>query len=282
MALNAKKLDLLYISDLNASNGVYVYSYPKGELVGTLTGFNEPQGECVDKAGNVYITNTNDSNILEYAHGGSTPINTVSDPGEYPVDCAIDPTTGDLAVTDKFGYGTSEGSVEVYKEAKGTPTRFEDPDVFFMYFCGYDDRGNLFIDGAPVSGNFAFAELPKGKRLFTNITLNQDFEFPGGVQWDGKHIAVGNQAGYYENANVIFQFSIHGTSGKAVGATQLDSSCDVVQFWVAGNTVIGPDYCANDVGYWKYPAGGDPTKVLDGNGDKSLGGPIGSAISSAK
>jgi hypothetical protein len=281
MAPGAKGMNLLYVSDIDASNDVYVYSYPKGTLVGQLTGFNEPQGECADRAGDVFVTNTNDANILEYGHGGTTPIATLADPGEYPVGCSVDSVTGDLAVTNKFGYGTTEGSLEIYKKAKGTPTRFEDPDVFFMYFCGYDDQGNLFIDGAPVSGDFAFAELPKGKRLFTNITLNQTFEFPGGVQWDGKHIAVGNQAGYYEQANVIFQFTISGSSGTAVGATQLDGSCDVVQFWIVGKRVIGPDYCDNDVGFWKYPAGGNKIKVILGNG-RSQGGPIGSVVSAAK
>jgi hypothetical protein len=59
MLPNAKKKDLLYISDSfpYGSNDVFVYSYPKGKLVGKLTGFNEPSGNCVDKAGNVFITN---------------------------------------------------------------------------------------------------------------------------------------------------------------------------------------------------------------------------------
>ncbi|MGB8907824.1 MAG: hypothetical protein WCC84_03655 [Candidatus Cybelea sp.] len=47
MAPDARRKDLLYISD--ETGDVYVFSYPRGELKGTLTGFADPQGECVDK-----------------------------------------------------------------------------------------------------------------------------------------------------------------------------------------------------------------------------------------
>jgi len=41
MLPEAKSEDLLYISDVT---GVHVFSYPKGTLVGDLTGFASPQG----------------------------------------------------------------------------------------------------------------------------------------------------------------------------------------------------------------------------------------------
>jgi hypothetical protein len=88
---SGKHRTLIYISD-DGTNDVYAYT-PKGKLVGTLTGFNSPAGECVDTAGDVFIVNSNTSQILEYAHGGTTPIATLSDPGYYPNGCAYDPTT---------------------------------------------------------------------------------------------------------------------------------------------------------------------------------------------
>jgi hypothetical protein len=39
-------------------------------LVGTLTGFTNPQGDCVDKSNNVWIVDTEASQLIEYAHGG--------------------------------------------------------------------------------------------------------------------------------------------------------------------------------------------------------------------
>src|SRR6202041_1378919 len=85
--------DLLYISDAG-SNHVSVYALPGRKLMQTLPGFDEPQGECSDEAGNVFITNTQKSEILEYAHGGTKPMHRLKVGGYYPVACAVDGTSG--------------------------------------------------------------------------------------------------------------------------------------------------------------------------------------------
>src|SRR5215469_8642574 len=87
---------LLYITDVG-TNDVYVYSYPHGTLVDTLKGFNSPVRDCSDSSGNVYVTNTESEEILEFAHGGEKPIATFNDPGYLPWDCSVDPTSGALA-----------------------------------------------------------------------------------------------------------------------------------------------------------------------------------------
>src|ERR1700729_3285681 len=57
MAPQAKQTKrLLYASDVD-SNDVRVYDYDTGREVGTLSGFSEPLDQCVDKAGDVWITN---------------------------------------------------------------------------------------------------------------------------------------------------------------------------------------------------------------------------------
>jgi DNA-binding beta-propeller fold protein YncE len=275
MSPDAKNADLLYVSN-DGNNLVYVYSYPQGRLKGFLTGFNEPQGECADKAGDVWITNTNDSDILEYAHGGTSPIETLNDPGEYPVGCAIDPTTGNLAVTNISGTSSySQGNILVYPFASGTPTSYTDPAIYNMYFCGYDDKGNLFVDGLDLDyRQFQFAELPKkGKNLFKNISLNRTIAFPGEVQWDGKYVAVGDQGeGQYGVSSAIDRTT--GASGKVVAVVPLSGSCDIVQGWIQSGQLVGPEYCSNEAGVWKYPAGGTATKTLAGEA-----GPIGSVVS---
>jgi hypothetical protein len=94
MLSEAKTDDLLYVTDAGKSN-VLVFSYPQGKLVGTLAGsFSNPAGECVDAKGNVWITNPNYAGsgfIVEYAHGDSTSITTLQEPGASPVGCSIDP-----------------------------------------------------------------------------------------------------------------------------------------------------------------------------------------------
>lgn len=276
MAPDAKNDNLLYVSDLG-SNDVYVYSYPRGGLKGMLTGFEGAHGECVDKRGDVFITETRGQQILEYPHGGTSPIATVNDPGYSPLGCAIDSRTGNLAVTNDYT-GTGAGNVSIYKHAKGKPKGYTDSTIEFYSYCSYDDKGNLYFDGSDVQGAFKFAELPARSHTFTNITLNQTINEPGGVQWDGNDVAVGDQGMGY-SGSTVYEFAISGNSGTLMGTTPLTGSAAVEQFWIQHKRVVGGSHesSVGNVQYWHYPAGGSPTKTIDG-----LIEPIGAIVSSAK
>jgi hypothetical protein len=56
---------------------------------------------CSDRAGKVFLTNTQDNEIIEYAHGGTQPVQTFfyTSRDFNPYDCSVDPTTNNLAVT---------------------------------------------------------------------------------------------------------------------------------------------------------------------------------------
>ncbi len=218
----ARRHTLLYGGGSDA-NTVYVYAYPKGTLVGTLTGFNGFQGECVDQAGNVFIANTEASQILEYAHGGTSPIATLNDPNQFPVGCSVSGLNGDLAVTNIVSTSGGPGSVSIYKKAIGTPKNYTDSNFFRMYFLSYDDKGNLFVDGTNNSGGFHYAKLPSGRKTFVDITLDKPIQFPGDVQYDGKYVAIGDQG----TANV-YQTS----GGKIVGTTTLGGAQQVGTFFI--------------------------------------------------
>ncbi|HEY2477047.1 MAG TPA: hypothetical protein VGI19_19860 [Candidatus Cybelea sp.] len=271
MSPDAKRKTLLYISD-EQNNAVYAYSYPKGKLEGTLTGFTFPEGLCADKNGDIFVANNDSSNVIEYAHGGSQPIATLDDTGYYPTGCSVDPTTGNLAVTNTYNTSFTGGSVAVYAGAAGTPAQLTDTTLIYPRLSGYDPRGNLWVDGFNSSFSFTFSELPAGGSTFTTISLNQTFGFPGGVQWDGSHVAVDDA-----DANTIYQFSISGSSGTETGSTVLGGARDVGQFWQHGKRVIGPDTLNADVGIWKYPAGGNAVKTITG-----LAQPFGATISTRK
>ncbi len=274
MARDATTQNLLYVS-IEGFNDVYVYSYLPAQvkLVGKLTGFKKPLGECVDKKGDVYIVNAKAYNIREYAHGGAKPIATLSDQGSDPIGCSVDATTGNLAVSNSSADG-GEGDVSIYKDARGKP------EALYSYInipnsLSYDDKGNLFVDGEYCYYNgtscsfvFAFAELPKGSRTFRKIRLNPYPYYSGGVQWDGKHIAVG------DGANTIYQYTISGKHGTEFGSTTLGGAHEVEQFCIQGTKVVGADNGYADVGFWNYPAGGPPTKKITG-----LYAPFGVAVS---
>ena len=270
---DAKAGALLYVSDTETSD-VYVYTYPGGVLKQTLGGFIDPGGECVDAKGNVFVTNTGGLDIVEYAHGASTPAATLKDPGYFPFGCSVDPTTGNLAVTNfSPASGSGSGNVVIYEHAKGKPKKgYRDAAISGMLLCGYDDKGNLFVDGSTQASTTGFAELPKGGKKLVDIALDQNIVAAGGVQWDGKYVAVGDEA-----SDTIYRFSISGKKGTTAGTAALSGGSAVVQFWIDGSKIVGPNSGLGTVGIWKYPAGGAPTKTIGG-----LYVPLGTVVSRAK
>ena len=234
---------LLYVSDIGYAQ-VDVFTYPYLTLAGVLSGFQAPAGLCADRAGNVWVvdggSNGSGGAIYEYAHGGTTPVNVIPQPNSYPVACAVNAQTGDLAVTTNSG-----GTVYVYGNAFGYPTAFSDANFCSLMYDGYDKAGNLFVDGFDCANNFHYAELPAGSSTFTDITLNETPSSPGNVQWDGTYLMVSDQ---FPPVAYRFEFSLKG--GKAVGATRFGSLYEVAQLWISRGSIIGPD---SDVYVWKYP-----------------------------
>jgi len=91
------KRTLLYISlDVHR---VGVFDYDSGKRVGALTGFDDPVGGCVDARGDVYITEYNNGDTVEYARGGTKPLKRFASNGEA-WGCSVD-AGDDLAVTDR-------------------------------------------------------------------------------------------------------------------------------------------------------------------------------------
>jgi hypothetical protein len=267
MATGTANETLLYISDIGAET-VDVFTYPKGALVGALTGFEEPNGECVDAKGNVWIADTYALEIVEYAHGGTKPIAKLSD-ANYPVSCSIDPTTNDLAATNLQKPAEPQGSVSVYKNSSGTPTVIYSDIEYYPYFCSYDDSGNLYLDGFDNDGPVTLGELARNSDSITTVATTQEIGWPGGVLWYNKHLNVGDQ---YANKfvksepypNVVYVMKVKDATATVLKTVPLKGGMDVVEFWISGGTAVGPDAVNEDVGYWKFPAGGEAFKSLSG------------------
>jgi DNA-binding beta-propeller fold protein YncE len=275
-ARSAAAQALLYVSDPQG-NRVAVYSFPYGKAVGVLRGLDSPAGECVDNAQNVWITETYASELVEYAHGGTKRIAKLADTGQYPLDCSVDPITGNLAVTNAENSGGGQGSIAIYAGASGPPRVYSYSKLYYPFFLGYDDASNHFIDGEGPRGGFVFGELPAGSHTFTKISLHKAFELAGGVLWDGAYVTVGD-----EGAGVVYQTT--GAGGRIVGTTQLSGAQNVAQFWIPklgdgskkqqGSKLVGPNLNGESVMFWKYPSGGTAIRTLDGPD-----APFGTAIS---
>jgi hypothetical protein len=207
------------------------------------------------------VVDASASDIIEYAHNGALPIKTLSDPGQDPSSCAVDPKTGNLAVTNFATSSGGSGSVTIYKKAKGNPKIYSDLEINRAFMCGYDDKSNLFVDGfgAPPSQAFEFAELAAGQTTMKNIKIDRSIEFPGGVQWDGKYVAVGDEE------SKIYQVEVSGTKGKVKGSTLLGGEVAEIEFGIQSGKVVATNQESlsnGEVGVWNYPAGGPATKAF--------------------
>ncbi|HEY3674931.1 MAG TPA: hypothetical protein VGK84_02970, partial [Candidatus Tumulicola sp.] len=258
----------LYVSD-SGTNEVTMFAWPKPKTGSALSGpFSEPQGMCSDNSGDVFITNTGDSNVLEY--NGSKLVNTLLDPGEYPVGCSFDTVDGSLAVVNIRSTGGGASSVAIYKNAKGTPKLLNVKVLQSVYGVQYDGSGDLFADGSGTGSQIELAEMPAGSNKFKLVCPNGFHgggvvAFPGGLGWDGKYLVIGDQDGG----------AVYRVKGcKIVGITKLDGSVDVVSFAIAGDRLVAPDPGAADVELYAYPKGGEPIQVLSGFSE-----PIGATVS---
>ena len=249
--------------------GVFEYPHRKDAQIGTIIGPPAAQGECTNVLFGVgkktfWVTSsasTPDS-LYEFKVGGFSPIRTLSVPsGDTPVACAIDPSTGNLAAASLFN-----GKVTLFKGASGTGTDLQTP-LFEAFFDGYDNAGNLFVDGNNSAGSFLFVELPKGKTTW--ITLSGvAVEFPGAVQWDGKYITVNDQI-----ARDTFGYTCSGKTCTLKRTVALHSGCK--QTWIAKGYVICPEggntHGGGGVEIIKYPAGGGAIATLTGSFSSPLG-----------
>jgi hypothetical protein len=120
--------------------------------------------------GNVYISNNNE--VVEFKHAGTTPIATFSLPAGDAIGCAIDPNSGTLAVV------FSDVGVAVFNQGS-SPTVYN--SLLEDVYCGYDNAGNLFVSGFDGS-RYGLSELPRGANAFTNITVAQSVGEPGQIQ----------------------------------------------------------------------------------------------------
>jgi hypothetical protein len=264
---SASSDDLLYaVSHLGRGSAILMLTYPDGKRVGAL---RRDIGLylCSDESnGNVFFPSN--TRIFEYAHGGTKPIATLSAPSsDYDFEgCAVDPTTGNLAVTT-----VNLSAVLVYPAGQDTPALYYGSKGSSFTYCGYDSEGNLFVDGS-LNGALLLDELPKGGSSLEQITLSLPDTIPGPVQWDGTEVTIENP-----EPPIIYRIQVSGSVGTVVGTTKLRNQTKTKRVpysrtWIEGDTVITSTGRGNKrIGLWRYPAGGKPLRVLKNivNGQKS-------------
>lgn len=279
MSADAKTArDLLYVSDAGTFD-VNVYRFPSLTLAGRITGLDEPQGECSDAAGNVWIANSLAQEMLEFTRGATRPIGALADPVGFPVGCAIDPASGNLAVTNLEDF-SGAGSVLVYKNAGGAPTTYANRNLYYYYFDGYDRKGNLYVSGITRSKSYGLALLPRKDTSMSLVTIEGgEIYFPGTVAWVGSTLVLGDQKCEKLARSCFYELSVSGKTARIGSMISLKGACDVAQAWVGSTRLAGGNYAycgkrRSSADVWAYPSGGSPTARAAG-----LAMPIGATLS---
>jgi hypothetical protein len=252
--------DLLYISQHTNSGWSVVAMTPQGRVVNEITDINEPWQLCSDSSGDVWVPSWDYT--YEFAHGGTTPIASLYSNDFFASACSVDPTTGNLAVVGSDESGGPQ--IAVWRPNQGYPTYYSPP--FRAWSVGYDNQGNLFLDGYSDSQSFLFAELPQGSSSFTTVTLDQPAKWPGNVQWDGKDITVStvNPAEAKGRRHVIYRMQVSGSTGHVVDTIYLDHAASTLGSWVQGNIIVGVQRNVQGGRLWHYPKGGRPFEKISG------------------
>lgn len=206
----------IYVDDYG-SNVVYVYGYDTktgmfgSEVGSTNSGISGPQGGCANSTGEVYVANTNDTNLLGYKAPSLTSNLTLTDTGEYPVGCAVD-STGDVAVANICNsISCGAGDVAIFKGGTGSPATATCPNLHRYYFISYDAKGNIWVDGESSSYAFAACEIPAGTTSGHAVTFDSAPQFPGAVAWWRKLFLVDDQ-----DAGAIDLFRVKHYSAKLI------------------------------------------------------------------
>jgi len=230
-------------------DGVCVLAYPSGDLIASIRLKGTKEGACSDGAGNVFITN--DTQVVEYAHGGTAPIATLALPGGAATGCAVDSTTGDLAVV----FNASGIGVGIFPHASGPPTIYG--AGLLPVYVGYDGSGNLFASGYGNGNAPGISELAKGSSSFSVLSVKGTLGDPGQIQWDGHYMTYESRT---KGSIRILRLKISGSTATIVKTKQLKSiRAQAYQSWIYKDAILVPygngGAYANNVGLWRYPRG---------------------------
>jgi hypothetical protein len=267
---------LIYVVDAHAQ-AVNMYSYPSLTLVGTLTDVAFPTAVCIAENyadANVWVggydANKN-SELIEYAHGSTTPIRTLDNSGPEVKGCApinngrmlsadSDPIDGQpvLNVSDWFTRKPAE-----------PPTKYTDiPNMQALTGIARTASGAAFVSGYDADGDYILAKfLPYEFRTFTQVPVSVPISEPGPVYAIGPKLFVSDRSDSNDQA-VVYQISP--TTGTVMATTTLASSTDCEGYTVAKIKQMGQQqlFCANpnagSVDVYNFPRGGQLSARITG------------------
>jgi hypothetical protein len=229
--VNAPPTAQVIVSD-SFANAVSVFD-GEGHLQTRLTtGINGPLGLTTDSAGNLYVANASDSNVLVYSQPYKSVSLTLSEPGRYPSDVAV----SKAGLVGVMNTTLPSGGFNVTFYEKGSASscaNVTDPNWNQVYFGAFDAAGNLFVDGFDRNGNPLVGEISGGCAATSVTTLSVGNAISGiaGMQVVKGKILILSQ-NYSTFSPEIFTYAppSGGSLGFPIATTKLSGGIEMESF----------------------------------------------------
>ncbi len=250
---------------VSADPGIAEFDYPKSDSQIHYRHLgHKSYAECSKGSHTFWVVEENSHQVVEFAASRkkiAQPIKTLavpvgSSPYAAPWDCAVDPTTGNLAVS-----VADTSSVVIFANGSGSGQTISDT-MGGTGWSAYDAQGNLFVQGFK-NHKPALVELPKGQTEFQEISLPSTITTLSTlgcctIRWDGTYLAWLNTDGF-----IVYRLNINGNQAYIEDTVTLSkgSLCAWFGIWAEA----GLFFCGTEgkyVNVYDYPAGGSPIAML--------------------
>jgi hypothetical protein len=147
------------------------------------SGINQPNGDCVDASGTLYVGNDPGSGpgwVSEYTTGKTKPFKTITDGLDGPALCTID-GQGNLWVTNNGG----AANVTEYLKGSTKPHMTITKGLTYPIGIAIDPDGNLYVGNHVLYGTTNVQVYPPGSKSPTR-TITDGVVWPTGVTVDAK------------------------------------------------------------------------------------------------
>jgi len=249
---------------------------------GQITGLSFPQGITADRAGTLYVANTNADNVEEFAAPyGHTPTAIIADGGGTPAGVAVS-SSGIVAVLNICAGPNCSlpGSVDFYAKGSTTlPCAVLYGGIAATPLAGaFDDNGTFYL-GALNSGRVAQISEIKGgckARTITALTTSNTISFPIGLQVDrNDNVAILDSYAISKNQIDIYAHPAkHSTMLTLLSTALLLNAQTPSGFALTANgtDLYTADFAAEQAMEYAYPAGGTSILQLTPSPPSQLGG----------
>jgi hypothetical protein len=227
--------DQVIVSDTFAA-AVSVFD-AKGRLQTRLKkGISQPLGLTTDAAGNLYVANGGDSNVLVYSQPYKSAGLVLNEAGRYPTDVAVS-KAGVVAVMNA-SLPSGPGNVTFYPKGSATAcANVSDPSWNEFYFGGFDASDDLFVDGFDREGNPIVGEISGGcaATSVAPLSVGNTLSGIGTVQVINGNILILAEAGSW--APVVYTYAppVSGSLGSPITTTKLSQGISTVSFAMIRN-----------------------------------------------